>query len=202
MREFVTPLLARHFLPEEFQSNGDGNDKDYAAMTEKTCDDMENALGLNFIEMTPRELKVMKALGCASFICSAIVAILIYNNRKIQAHPFYMIAFMSFCDSCSFWYIVMMTEVCQLGLNEFFAKTVLISSNDAYTTYLATKILNGFVLNLISYFVNVGMLLNTCLCLDLILIIRDPFGKMDTRSRRYIILCSVIAFIPNFTNDV
>ena len=84
--------------------------------------------------------------------------------------------------------------ICRLGLNHLFAWTVFFS-NDPYYVVKSTVILqnSGFFLATLCF--NLSLTLNSMLCLDLILMVRNPFQSKESRLPKYVIV-SILLSLP------
>ena len=51
---------------------------------------------------------------------------------------------------------------------------------------------------LAAYHVEAGLILNICLCVDLILMVRYPFESKDGRVNKYLIVSFILALIPGY----
>lgn len=91
-----------------------------------------------------------------------------------------------------------------MGLNHFFAWTVFFS-NDDYDVVKSTKILQDSGFFLAIFFFSLSLTLNTMLCLDLILMVRNPFQSKESRLPKYVVVSILlslpVAYMQSFPGD-
>jgi hypothetical protein len=102
------------------------------------------------------------------------LALAIKFNPSLQVHPMKLVMWISFADSALCNIVLMSYKVCSFHLNEFFAASVMFSST-IEDQYRALWILQASK-NIIAVFLSLLLfLLNMCLAIDLIWMIRYPF---------------------------
>ena len=81
--------------------------------------------------------------------------------------------------------LIIQYYICDFGFNTLFAATVFFSFKSYYMA--RSTIILFMAADFISTFcVNLALTLNVCLCLDLILMVRDPFKKKEGRVPLYV----------------
>ncbi|CDW72257.1 phosphatidylinositol phosphate kinase [Stylonychia lemnae] len=143
---------------------------------------------------------------------SVFVASTIFYSKKLQAHPQPLIAYICMCEAISSFSAMMQSVDSKVfasyfGLDEIFSYTVafnfsptdLLNPDDTedHTIYLdkyKTVLCHSNEYFLI-YFQLMSLMLNMCLCIDLILTLRNPFYPSKRRVKFYIIFSSIIVSI-------
>ena len=59
----------------------------------------------------------MKTLSILSFVANTIIWIMVHIDKRVQAHPYKLIALIAFFDSMAFWYISCIDRICDFHLN-------------------------------------------------------------------------------------
>ena len=94
--------------------------------------------------------------------------------------------YLSLCEASYQIAMIVQDYVCDWRLNTLFARTVFWSEEIYYEVY-ATELLLFSSTSLSEFCMNMSMCLNTMLCLDLILMVRYPFQKKESRINKYVI---------------
>jgi hypothetical protein len=123
-----------------------------------------------------------------------LLALAIYCNKELQIHPMRLFFVMSLVDAAVCLLVYEAGNVCTWNLYEFFAATVFFSEQPQ-AQYRALWILQATK----NYFAILCMfttiMLNTCLAVDLILMIKHPFKIKEKRTQVYIALSFAVAFL-------
>lgn len=124
---------------------------------------------------------------------AALFGFFVYSTKELQVHPMRLIMYLAFVESIFQITLLLSERICQFRVNELLSWTIYFS-NDPYDVAKATMLLanccNFFSLG----FMSLSISLNTCLCLDLILMVRYPFGKKESRVPWYLTISCIIAF--------
>ena len=139
---------------------------------------------------------LLVVVGCASTLGGAIVASIMWFNKKLLAFPNELILYTCIAESIACYSCVVAllgTEevICYFGIQKTLAATYW----GGYTEMQAFKAIvksNSFCLQ---YFQFVSLVLNFFLCLDLILTLRKPFYPHERRMKFYKYLTPVIAWV-------
>lgn len=141
----------------------------------------------------------MILISTLSMFGSMFVATIIFSSKKLQVHPQRLIAYTCMSEAISSFNGViwaMNTEyiIDYLDLSTLFAQTIFMNPS-AINVEKARKLLaytNDFFFQ---YFSLLTLALNTCLCFDLILTLRNPFQPAKIRMMMYLGI-SVVGCIP------
>jgi hypothetical protein len=115
----------------------------------------------------------------------SLLALVIYCNKELQIHPMKMFMVMALVDAATCLVIMEANDICKLSLYKVFAATVYFST-DPYAQYRATWILIAAKNFAIVFLMLLSNMLNTCLAVDLILMIKHPFKVKEKRFSLYI----------------
>jgi hypothetical protein len=119
-------------------------------------------------------------------------AFFIKFNPSLQVHPMKLIMWISFADSALANVVLISYSVCELHLYELFASTVMFSST-IEDQYRALWILQASK-NILAVFLTLLIfLMNTCLAIDMIMMIRYPFSNKAKSIPVYLIYSFSIA---------
>ena len=137
--------------------------------------------------------------GWISMLCSFLVAITIYTNKKLRVHPNMLIAYMSIANFGSCWSSIIYTigthhVVCYLGMAQTLEGTMKIFNKD-YTILDAVKLLSMTNIQWFEFFQMVAICMNIAMCVDLYFSYKNPFYPGSRRMKFYLIgtaLCVVI----------
>ena len=141
----------------------------------------------------------MILISTLSMFGSMFVATIIFSSKKLQVHPQRLIAYTCMSEAISSFNGViwaMNTEyiIDYLDLSTLFAQTIFMNPSainvEKARTLLAYT--NDFFFQ---YFSLLTLALNTCLCFDLILTLRNPFQPAKIRMMMYLGI-SVVGCIP------
>ena len=115
-----------------------------------------------------------------SFLGNTLLLCFIKCNRKLQTHPMKIFMAIAFFDACYFWTLFIDRFMCYLEINKIFAYTIF-WKDDEQSIYVATKTLQ-YTTSIVYAFTYVTSLnLNACVCLDLLLMLTNPFKKSEAR---------------------
>lgn len=104
----------------------------------------------------------------------------VYYNKELQVHPMKLIMFMALAESTVQFSLFSQFFICTTGANQLFNYTVFFSSDDI--TLARSTIILQYSSMLVAFIcVNLSIVLNTMLCLDLILMVRYPFAEKENR---------------------
>jgi hypothetical protein len=139
---------------------------------------------------------LMIFVGLISMLGSLFVATTIMFSKKLQAHPQTLIAYTCICEAISSFNGVIYTigttrTICYLDMHQLFSWSVLFSRDKAnYNRMLhMLEASNNFSFQ---YFSLLTLFLNMCLCIDLILTLKNPFEPAKRRTKIYLALSGVI----------
>ena len=104
----------------------------------------------------------------------------VYYNKELQVHPMKLIMFMTLAESAVQFALLAQFYICTTGANKLFNYTVFFNSDD-FTLARSTIILSYSSMFVAFLCVNLSIVLNTMLCLDLILMVRYPFAMKENR---------------------
>jgi len=115
-------------------------------------------------------------------------------NPSLQVHPMKLVMWISFADSALCNIVLMSYNVCSDHLYEFFASTVMFSS-DIEDQYRALWILQASK-NIIAVFLTLLIfLMNMCLAIDLIWMIRYPFASKSKNIPLFLLFSFSVALV-------
>jgi len=128
-----------------------------------------------------------------------LIAVVIYRNKELQAHPMQLFMWISFVDSGMFWNFFFSKYVCSSNLADLLAMSFFLTPSDQsksnFTFILITT--KGF---LQAFFLALSITLNTCVCCDMILMLRSPLHDKSARVRKYVAISVFISIICAFGN--
>lgn len=131
------------------------------------------------------------------------MALIIWRIPALQVHPMKIIFWIMILDSITIWEEASYNEVCKKKAYELFALTVFYSTNTrSYARALTILVNSKFGLSAALY--NGSVILNICLCWDLIAMINEPLSSKESRTNKYLLIAIffvVITFILRITND-
>jgi hypothetical protein len=135
----------------------------------------------------------------------AFVAITIFSNKKLQAHPQMLIAYICVAEACmSFNGLVQVIGpvyfICYAGLEQIYAYTMPGNNRglDQNSLTCSLNLLcssNGIMFQ---GFQLLSLMLNICLCVDLILTIKSPFTPASSRSKFYYLASAALPLMLVF----
>ena len=138
-------------------------------------------------------MHIIDLIAAISILSSLLVFITTLFNPKLNAHPNKLITVITLVDASYVMIFVFYGHMCELQLPELFTYTTTyfinfldgyIMSQDEidYYDYRSLFTLTTFGEWLFTGFVMLSLLLNTFLCLDLYLTVKNPFAKSSGRS--------------------
>jgi len=135
-----------------------------------------------------------RLLGLASTIGYSLIAMFIYLNKNLQAHPMRLIMYISMVDSALCWNYYAGYNICKWNLPTLYMRTFLLE--DSYQAeWRALQTLTATInfSNLTFFFATV--LLNLMLSIDLILMIKYPFASKSKRVPLYLLISFTFALM-------
>ena len=106
-----------------------------------------------------------------------------------------IIMYLAALESCFQLYMISEYYICRAGFNKFFSWTVYFSTS-VFSYARSTHILQCMFMFGAALTSNWAVNLATCLCLDLVLMVRYPFDRTDGRTPKYFIASFLIALFP------
>jgi hypothetical protein len=140
----------------------------------------------------------MILISLLSMIGSIFVATMIFSSSKLQVHPQRLIAYTCVSEAISsfngvIWSIGTRNMIEYLDMGSLFELTVLYRNEESSNIGLDTlEYSNDFFFQ---YFSLLTLALNTCLCIDLILTLKNPFQPAKNRMLIYL-AASIVTCIP------
>ena len=138
-------------------------------------------------------------ISTLSMFGSMFVATIIFSSKKLQVHPQRLIAYTCMSEAISsfngvIWAMNTEYVIDYLDLDTVFAQTMYLDTSDT-SIIKARKLLANTNDFFFQYFSLLTLALNTCLCIDLILTLRNPFQPAKIRMMLYLGI-SVVGCIP------
>lgn len=160
----------------------------------QTCDDINQV----FTTETNAHAAEIIAFSLLSMALTSGVAIMMYRNPQLMAHPNKLIYYMCLCEGIVAWQAMIShlgpkTIICYFGLANLYEKTTWWENDTANVIQLMTT--TNF--NIQQFFEFVSLALNLFLCLDIVLTMRNPFYPHSRRMKFYLffsIILSAMAF--------
>ena len=137
------------------------------------------------------------ALQLTSAMMGLLFFAFVYYTKELQVHPMKLIMVQAIVESAFQFFLIEQFYVCQFDLHYLFSWTVFFT-DEAYYLGRSVGILMYSCIYGSCLCVTFSSLINTMLCIDLILMVRYPFDKKESRFPMYIII-SVILTIPAAT---
>ena len=118
-----------------------------------------------------------KNLTALSYLGNAMLAAIIYLNKDLKhVHPMKLFMMIALCDSIMFWFIWIEPFICTLELNKILTYSIFFSLNDDHLLWV-TRFM-AYLINTSTVFCYIVSLnLNICVCIDMVLMIKNPFTK-------------------------
>ena len=156
---------------------GDATCEDQLA---KTCNILQS--GNVFIQLTTHfdDSVLFNSLALASSLINALFLLLMWQIKELHVHPMKLFMGVTACDAIMLHQYSVSVRVCQLDLQQLLAYT-LFFSDDCASQLRAVQIITKFSLFVTLIFSCLGLCLQICICLDLILSIKRPFKDKETR---------------------
>ena len=123
-------------------------------------------------------------LEISSSLIGSIFFMSLFFIKPLQQHPMNIIMWNALAESLFQMLLVMQFWVCRLELNRIFAYTVYFKT-DKYHVLKASNVLWTSCNFLSNFFYSASLMLNFWLCIDLILMIRNPFAPKEKRVMWY-----------------
>jgi hypothetical protein len=133
-------------------------------------------------------------LAGLSILGYSFIVLVTWFNIELQVHPLKLLFYISLADLFMIMVVFSGYKICDFNLHEFFAKTVLFSDTEL-SVYTALWLLNVYMNIFILFFVYVSVILNTCLAVDLVLMIKYPFKVKEKRLPRYFAVTLIISVV-------
>ena len=141
----------------------------------------------------------MILISTLSMFGSMFVATIIFSSKKLQVHPQRLIAYTCMSEAISsfngvIWAMNTNYIIRYLDVDTVFAQTIYFDASDKSVEKARDLLVytNDFFFQ---YFSLLTLALNTCLCFDLILTLRNPFQPAKIRMMIYLAI-SVVGCIP------
>ena len=160
---------------------------------EQKCDNLYFATSHTVMILT----FICAVLFAISTIALLSIASSIFFNSKLRTHPQLLIAWICIAEACmSFNALIEVLNPAYIICYFQSYKTLAFTFHLSHEHYLKLAELQCES-NQIFYcfFMLLSLMLNTCLCIDLILTIYDPFSPAGRRMNKYYICSILIAFV-------
>ena len=131
-------------------------------------------------------------LTIGSALTSFLFFVYVWNTPKLQVHPITLISYLAFVESIYLFGIAVHYHACGLRLPELFSYTAFFSSSE-YNKIYALNVILVTDMFFTSIAENVSVIMNTALCIDLVLIVRYPFEKKEKRIPYYVVITLVVS---------
>ena len=144
---------------------------------------------------------LMLFISTLSMFGSMFVATMIFSSKKLQVHPQRLIAYTCLSEAISsfngvIWAMGTEFIIDYLDLDTVLARSVLFNNASKEEAKVILIYANDFCFQ---YFSILTLALNTCLCIDLVLTLKNPFQPAKTRMMIYLgasgIICIPLAFL-------
>ena len=187
----VTPALDP--LQLALRKDSDSQCADYPPFC---CDYIANLQGTGEDSSSSQQVyRLVYVLLCAFSIGGLIfISSMILYNKKLQSHPQLLIAYICIAEACMSWNALLevinpISIICYLDMEYMFARSIFQSEKIQETEQLKQVTNTLCQSNQIFYcaFQLLSLLLNLCLCIDLILTIYNPFSPAANRLKWYVI---------------
>lgn len=126
-----------------------------------------------------------------SLLFDGLSFLAIWHYKGLQTHPMKIFMFLSFANFGFMYSLLMMSSICEFKLYIVFNETTF----GVFGEWLSLEYLVLVSEFTSTLFYQIVLLLNTCLCLDLIFTLRDPFKNPESRYNIYWAV-SVIGGMP------
>ena len=167
---------------------------------EDVCSCARNSLSIYFASSNIGNNYYVFILMCLSMVFDAANFFTIVSFKGLQAHPMMLFMWISFASFSLMWSLIMFTFVCVFSLDKMLAASCGMFSVSSHWEFL--KILMKVIPFQATFFNNMIIGLNICLSLDLILTLRDPFMKSQSRYVTYVFITLIVAAVPAFQRVV
>ena len=184
-----TTLTQLESLPEQCTGL-----QDYATCEEKLCELVSKYGAWEQLTDAYDADNWFFVLEFSSSIMATLFGTFILFTKELQVHPMKIIMYLAFAESVFQIMLVQSPHICQTRQNELLALTLFGSTsnyNVARATFILASSNNFFALGSLSLSIS----LNTCLCIDLILMVRYPFTKKENRVPWYLVCSLAFSFI-------
>ena len=135
---------------------------------------------------------------CSSLMGALFGAFILYT-KELQVHPMKLIMYLAFVESVFQILIVQNDYICAQKYNYVFSWTIFFGASD-YDVARATVILTQSSAFIATMCIGMSICLNTCICIDLILMVRYPFTKKEPRVRLYLLGSLLVSIPTSFFN--
>ena len=119
----------------------------------------------------------------------------VFYTKELHVHPMKIIMYIAFFESIYLFLGVEQFYICDFGIHKLFAWTYFYS-NEPYYVMKSIYILLYSTNFLATFAAEMAVMLNIMLCIDLVLMVRYPFEKKESRIPWYLII-SFIFSIPS-----
>ena len=116
------------------------------------------------------------------------------NKDLIYVHPMKLFMMIAFSDSLMFWLLFMEPYICLLDLHKLLSYTMFFKSSDDNLLFVTREMAYSYNTMVIFCYV-LSLNLNICVCIDMVLMIKNPFTKQMTRMKPYLFFSFVGAVV-------
>ena len=167
---------------------------------DRVCDCARNSLSIYFVSSNIGNKYYVFILMFISMVFDAGNFFTIAFFKGLQAHPMMLFMWISFASFSLMWSLIMFTFVCNFSLDKVLAASCGMFTVESHWEFL--KILMKVIPFQVTFFNNMIIGLNICLSLDLILTLRNPFMKSQSRYVTYVLITLIVAAVPAFQRVV
>ena len=139
----------------------------------------------------------MLGLIITSFCGNALLAYVIYVDKKLQAHPMRLFMSVALLDAALFWNIGSINYICSAELNVLLIWSLGMEYS-LNVDYVLFQVVGNFYLFMNSFLWSSSLVLNICLCIDLVKTVKYPFSMKDSRLRKYLIISFASGLLSGF----
>lgn len=137
-----------------------------------------------------------------SSLMYAFMALLIWRIKDLQVHPMRLVMYIMICDSLVLWAEAAHNQICKWQSYKLFSLSVFFSNSyEAQARSINLLAKSKFCID--SGFYNAAVMLDICLCFDLVLMINRPLQSKEKRMRVYkifgfltLIISTVVRLFP------
>jgi hypothetical protein len=148
----------------------------------------------DFLDLKADEHTVFVAVAITSIVMSITVFLTTIWNSKLNQHPYSLVAGISLIDAMFFILFITLEHICTFNLDKLFSLTVYFSTTeDDFKRALWVLYVSGVYWFLFATILSFA--LNSALCLDLYLTVKNPFVSGNGRTKLYILMGIGLAII-------
>lgn len=148
-------------------------------------------------------------VGPISCLAGIFVALSFIMSKNMRYHPSFLIVLMSACESATTFYMILGSLNTSKVISFFHLDWFLYylsfgsqlgseESNQLRILDHNTEILCKANNLLMSVFSSASVVFNTCMCIDLILILRSPFSPHQKRNKFYVLAALLVSMLTTF----